>query len=88
MTKDLNNHPYETFSGKYFQRCLELMCVFQTSNFKILEGIIDPDQSTFLFEEAAPEDEDCRWGIKMLVQGNYMKLETEKKPKRTNETLL
>lgn len=85
MSKDLNNNPNETFSGDYVQRCLELMCVFQTSNFKILEGVIDADQSTLLFEEAAPEsDEDFRWGIKMLVQKNYLKLETEKKANRTN----
>lgn len=85
MTKDLNNHANETFSGDYVQRCLELMCVFQNANFKILEGVIDADQSTLLFEETTPEpNEGFRWGLKMLVQGNYWKLETEKKPKRTN----
>ena len=83
MTKELGNFSKEGIPHNHVQRCLELMTLFQHSNFKVLEGVIDSNQSTFLFEETAYEPHvDYRWGIKMVVQGNYLKLETEKKPKK------
>ncbi|MCI0413797.1 hypothetical protein L0222_13470 [bacterium] len=80
MLEELEVNQHETPCDQYDQTHLELMRFFQQSNYRILDGIIEAGQTTLFLEykEAAPVKGFC-WLIKVVLQKNHWKLETEKR---------
>jgi hypothetical protein len=61
------------------QNFLELTRLFNGNDYRILEGLISPDQITVLLQErTSAQEENLRWGIKMVLRKNHWTFETEK----------
>jgi len=63
---------------EYIQRLLDLILLLHGSNYRILEGILTANQSTLIFgEEDESPPQACRSNVKVVVEKNHWKFETE-----------
>ena len=82
MPRELQTDDNEIVLDHLADRSLELMSMLQESNYKIVEGVFGDHEATLIFEEREPStDGNFRWEIKLILQDNRWRLETEKTSK-------
>lgn len=65
--------------AKQMNTWLDLSRIFHGSNYRLIEGIVGKNETTLLFEEKnAPCEQPFRWGIRLILQKNHWKVQTEK----------
>ena len=79
MPKELEDTQDETVSYKQNDIWLELTGLFHGSDYALIEGVIGNGETTLIFEEKnSPAEQPFRWNIRLILQKNHWRVQTEK----------